>query len=264
MNIIVCIKQVPETGNVKIDPETHTLIRSGVPSIINPMDTYAIEEALRWKEKLGASTTVLTMGPPQAQDALREAISMGIDQGIALSDQKFAGSDTYVTAYTLALAVRKLAPYDLIFCGKQAIDGDTAQVGPGLAEHLGIAHIAYVKKIEEIDQERGILRAQRLMEDGYEVVDIRLPALLTVVKEINEPRFPSLKGKMRARKCEIPVWRAEDLGGEEMMDFGLSASPTRVKAIFAPPGRGKGEIFSGEASVMAQELLERLRAQKVI
>jgi electron transfer flavoprotein alpha/beta subunit len=264
MNIIVCIKQVPETGNVKIDPQTHTLIRSGVPSIINPMDTYAIEEALRWKEKLGASTTVLTMGPPQAQDTLREAISMGIDQAILLSDQKFAGADTYATSYTLALAVRKLAPYDLIFCGKQAIDGDTAQVGPGLAEHLGIAHLSYVKKIEEIDPARGVLRAQRLMEDGYEIVDIRLPGLLTVVKEINEPRFPSLKGKMRARKQEIPVWKAEDLGGEETAGFGLSGSPTRVKAIFAPPGRGKGEVFSAEAGIMAQTLLERLRAQKVI
>ncbi|MEW5804807.1 MAG: electron transfer flavoprotein subunit beta/FixA family protein [bacterium] len=264
MNIIVCIKQVPETGNVRIDPQTHTLIRSGVPSIINPMDTYAIEEALRWKEKLGASTTVLTMGPPQAEGALKEAISMGIDHGILLSDKKFAGSDTYATAYTLALAVRKLAPYDLIFCGKQAIDGDTAQVGPGLAEHLGIAHIAYVKKIEEIDRDGALVRAERLMEDGYEIVNIRMPCLLTVVKEINEPRFPSLKGKMRARKLEIPTWSAEDLEAGEMENFGLSGSPTQVRTIFPPPARGKGEIFGGEASVMAQTLLERLKAQKVI
>ena len=154
MNIIVCIKQVPETGNIKIDPETHTLIRSGVPSIVNPMDLYAIEEALRWKEKLDASITVMTMGPPQAQEALKEAISMGIDRGILLSDKKFAGADTYAASYTLSLAIRKLAPYGLIFCGKQAIDGDTAQVGPGIAEHLNIPHIAYVRKIEEIDSRK--------------------------------------------------------------------------------------------------------------
>ncbi|MEW6382208.1 MAG: electron transfer flavoprotein subunit beta/FixA family protein [bacterium] len=263
MKIIVCIKQVPETGNVKIDPQTNTLIRSGVPSIINPLDMYAIEEALRWKEKLGAETLVLTMGPPQAEEALREAVSMGIDQAILLSDRRFAGADTYATAYTLSLAVQKLAPFGLIFCGKQAIDGDTAQVGPGLAEHLGIAHVAYVKKIEEIDQEKGIIRVQRLMEDGYEVLDVRLPALLTMVKEINEPRFPSLKGKMRAKKLEIPIWGADDLGGE-MADFGLSGSPTQVKSIFAPPARGKGEVFTGEAAVMTQMLLKRLREQKII
>lgn len=263
MNIIVCIKQVPDTGNIKIDPQTHTLIRSGVPSIINPLDTYALEEALQWKQKLGASTTVLTMGPPQAEAAIREAISMGIDRGVLLSDKKFAGADTYATAYTLSLAIRKLAPFELILCGKQAIDGDTAQVGPGVAEHLGIPHLAYVKKIEEINENKAILKAQRLMEEGYEVVETGLPALLTVVKEINEPRFPSLKGKMRAKKAEIPVWGAEDLGGE-MENFGLSASPTQVRAIFAPPGRGKGETFTGEVGVMAQQLVERLKAQKII
>lgn len=263
MKIIVCIKQVPETGNVKIDPQTHTLIRSGVPSIVNPLDAYAIEEALRWKEKMGAETLVLTMGPPQAEEALREAISMGIDQGILLSDRRFAGADTYATAHTLSLAIQKLAPFSLIFCGKQAIDGDTAQVGPGLAEHLNIPHVASVKKIEEIDQEKGTMRVQRLMEDGSEILDVRLPALVTVVKEINEPRFPSLKGKMRAKKLEIPIWGADNLGGE-IADFGLSGSPTQVKSIFAPPARGKGEVFTGEATAMTQTLLEKLRTQKII
>ena len=264
MNIIVCIKQVPETGNIKIDPQTHTLIRSGVPSIVNPMDLYAIEEALRWKAKLDAPTTVMTMGPAQAQEALKEAISMGIDQGILLCDKKFAGADTYATSYTLSLAIRKLAPYDLIFCGKQAIDGDTAQVGPGIAEHLDIPHLAYVRKIEEIDQDKGILRAQRLMEDGYESLELQMPALLTVVKEINEPRLPSLKGKMRARKAEIPVWGATDLEKEGEAAFGLTASPTQVKTIFAPPSKAKGEVFTGEAAIITQTLVERLRAQKVI
>lgn len=264
MNIIVCIKQVPETGNIKINPETHTLIRSGVPSIVNPMDLYAIEEALRWKEKLDASITVMTMGPPQAQEALKEAISMGIDQGILLSDKKFAGADTYATSYTLSLAIRKLAPYGLIFCGKQAIDGDTAQVGPGIAEHLNIPHLAYVRKIEEIDQDKGIVKAQRLMEDGYESLEVQIPALLTVVKEINEPRLPSLKGKMRARKAEIPIWEATDLEKEAEAAFGLSASPTQVKTIFAPPSKAKGEIFTGEANIITQTLVERIRAQKII
>ena len=264
MNIIVCIKQVPETGNIKIDPETHTLIRSGVPSIVNPMDLYAIEEALRWKEKLDATVTALTMGPPQAQEALKEVISMGIDQGILLSDKKFAGADTYATSSTLSLAIRKLAPYGLIFCGKQAIDGDTAQVGPGIAEHLNIPHIAYVRKIEEIDQDKGIIKAQRLMEDGYERLEVQMPALITVVKEINEPRLPSLKGKMRARKAEIPIWEAVDLEKEAEAAFGLSASPTQVKTIFAPPSKAKGEIFTGEAGIIAQSLVERIRAQKII
>jgi electron transfer flavoprotein beta subunit len=207
---------------------------------------------------------VMTMGPPQAEEALKEAMAMGIDQGILLSDKRFAGADTYATSYTLSLAVQKLAPYDLILCGKQAIDGDTAQVGPGLAEHLDIPHLAYVRKIEEIDQSKGILKAQRLMEDGYEIIEVNMPALLTVVKEINEPRLPSLKGKMRARKAEIPVWGVADLNRDETAVFGLSASPTQVKNIFAPPSKGKGEIFTGEADLITQTLVKRLKMQKII
>ena len=189
---------------------------------------------------------------------------MGIDQGVLLSDKKFAGADTYATSYTLSLAIQKLAPYDLILCGKQAIDGDTAQVGPGLAEHLDIPHLAYVRKIEEIDQSKGIMKAQRLMEDGYEILEVKLPALLTVVKEINEPRLPSLEGKMRARKAEIPVWGVADLNRAETTVFGLSASPTQVKTIFAPPSKAQGEIFTGEADLITQTLVDRLKMQKII
>ncbi len=264
MKIIICIKQVPETGNIKIDPETHTLIRSGVPSIVNPLDLYAVEEALRWKEKLSVTTTVITMGPPQAKEALKEALSMGIDEGILLSDPQFAGADTFATSYTLSLAIKKLMPYNLILCGKQAIDGDTAQVGPGIAEHLDIPHLAYIRKIEEIDQKKGTLRAQRLMDDGYEIIEVKLPALLTVVKEINEPRLPSLKGKMRARKADLPVWKAEDLCHEDEGFFGLSASPTQVKTIFAPPSKVNVEIITGEAEEISQLLIERLKTQKIL
>ena len=198
MNIIVCIKQVPDTANVKIDPQTNTLIREGVESIINPFDMYAIEEAVRTKEKLGGSVLAVTMGPPQADAALREAISMGVDEAVLVSDRAFAGSDTWATSYTLACAIKKIGKFDIIFCGKQAADGDTAQVGPGVSMHLDIPQVTYVKKIEEVTPDHA--RVERMTEEGYEVIEVPLPVLFTVVKEINEPRIPSLKGKMRA-KC---------------------------------------------------------------
>ncbi|MDI6606628.1 MAG: electron transfer flavoprotein subunit beta/FixA family protein, partial [Candidatus Omnitrophota bacterium] len=215
MNIIVCIKQVPETTEVRINPETNTLIREGVKSIINPFDMYAIEEGIRLKEKFGGKVTAITMGPPQAESALREAISMGVDEGILLCDRVFAGSDTWATSYTLSGAIKKIASrdggFDLIVCGKQASDGDTAQVGPGISMHLDIPQVTYVKKIEKVTFSSGhcepltqggngeaiskkVMRVERLMEEGYEIIEIPLPALLTVVKEINEPRLPSLKG----------------------------------------------------------------------
>ncbi|MBU3911185.1 MAG: electron transfer flavoprotein subunit beta/FixA family protein, partial [Candidatus Omnitrophica bacterium] len=199
MNIIVCIKQVPDTADVRIDPETNTLVRAGVACIINPFDMYAIEEGLRLKDKFGGKVTVITMGPPQADEALREAISLGADETILVSDKAFAGSDTWATSYTLARAIHKIGDYDLIICGKQAIDGDTAQVGPGISAHLEIPQITYVKKIEELSL-NSVIRAERMTEEGFEIIESPLPCLITVVKEINEPRLPSLKGKMRARK----------------------------------------------------------------
>ncbi|MBU4589588.1 MAG: electron transfer flavoprotein subunit beta/FixA family protein, partial [Candidatus Omnitrophica bacterium] len=200
MNIIVCIKQVPDTTNVRIDPETNTLIRSGVECIINPFDMYAIEEAIRLKEKFGGKVIIVTMGPPQAEDALREAISLGADEAILVSDRAFAGSDTWATSYTLSRALHKIGDYEIIICGKQAIDGDTAQVGPGISAHLDIPQITYVKRIEEVSSNH--MRAERMTEEGYEIIDSPLPCLITVVKEINEPRLPSLKGKMKAKKAE--------------------------------------------------------------
>ncbi len=261
MNIVVCIKQVPDVTDVRIDPETNTLIREGVPSIINPFDMYAIEEAIRLKERMGGEVTVLTMGPPQAESALREAVSMGVDRAVLVSDRAFAGSDTLATSYALSMAIRKVESVDLVICGKQAIDGDTAQVGPGIAETLQWGFSAYVRKIEE--NRGGLLRLERLMDDGYDVLDVNLPAVITVVKEINQPRLPSLKGKMRAKKLEIPVWSAEDIGADPGR-IGLKGSPTQVWKIFTPEFRKKGEIVEGEPREQANRLVAEIRKLKIV
>jgi len=258
MNILVCIKQVPETTDVKIDPETNTLIREGVASIINPFDTYAIEEGVRLKEKFGGKVTVLTMGPPQAAEALREAISVGCDEGILISDRAFAGSDTWATSYTLAKAVQKLGEVDIVLCGKQASDGDTAQVGPGISMHVDIPQVTYVKKIEEIKDNRA--RVERMVEEGFEIIEVPLPCLMTVVKEINEPRLPSLKGKMKAKKAEISTWTASDLELDRAK-VGLEGSPTKVVKIFTPPPRVGGQILKGEPAEVASELVEFLKGE---
>lgn len=261
MEIIVCIKQVPDTGNIKINPQTNTLVREGVPSIINPFDMYALEEGVRIREKMGGRVTAITMGPPQAESALREAISMGADSAILISDKSFSGADTLATSYTLARAIKKIGAFDIIICGKQAIDGDTAQVGPELAEVLKIPMVTYVRKIEEIKS--GTISVQRMMEDGYDIIESPLPLLITVVKEINIPRLPSLKGKMRARKEEIVVWGINDLAGEKER-FGLVGSPTWVKRIFTPQERPSGRILSGEPTNIVDELLKELKELKII
>jgi electron transfer flavoprotein beta subunit len=258
METIVCIKQVPETTEVKINPQTNTLIREGVKSIINPFDMYAIEEAVRLKEKFGGKATVITMGPPQAEAALREAISLGIDEGILLSDRAFAGSDTWATSYTLARAIKKIGTFDLILCGKQASDGDTAQVGPGIATHLDIPQVTYVKKIKEVKDK--MLRVERMMEQGYEIIDAPLPVLLTVVKEINEPRLPSLKGMLRAKSAKITVWTQKELN-LDTQKIGLSGSPTQVVKIFNPPPRIGGQMLKGETSEIAERLVELLKLE---
>jgi electron transfer flavoprotein beta subunit len=258
MDIIVCIKQVPETVEVKINPETNTLIREGVKSIINPFDMYAIEEAVQLKHRFGGKSMVLTMGPPQAEAALREAISLGVDEGILLSDRAFAGSDTWATSYTLAAAIKKIARFDLIICGKQASDGDTAQVGPGIATHLDLPQVTYVKKIEEISDKTS--RVERMTEEGYEIIETPLPALLTVVKEINTPRLPSLKGLMRAKQAKILHWTHKDLE-VDFAALGLNGSPTQVVKIFTPPARCGGQKFSGEPQELAEKLVELLRSE---
>jgi electron transfer flavoprotein beta subunit len=258
VKIVICIKQVPDTTNVKINPETNTLIREGVESIINPFDIYAIEEGLRIREKHGGTVTVLSMGPPQVEASLREALSLGVDEAVLLSDKAFAGADTLATSYTLARGIEHLGGADIIFMGKQAIDGDTGQVGPGVAEHLNVPHITDVRKIEEINLEQKFIIADRLLEDGYVRLKTHLPVVLTVVKEINEPRLPSLKGKLRARKAEIKILTADDLDIDRDR-IGLSGSPTQVMKIFTPPKPQGGKIFNGETIDNVKALLSELK-----
>lgn len=260
MNIIVCIKQVPDTTEVKIDRETNTLIREGVPSVINPFDKNAVEEALRLKEKHGGKVVVISMGPLHVQEALKETIAMGVDEAVLLSDKAFAGADTLATSYTLARAIKKLGDFDLIICGKQAIDGDTAQVGPELGEMLNIPQVAYVRKIS-IEDSKAVV--ERVMEDGYELMEITLPFLMTVTKEINEPRHTSLRGVLKAKKKEIPVWDAKELGVDESK-VGLSGSATQVIKIFSPPPKEGSRMLEGTTEKMIQELIGNLKKKKVI
>jgi electron transfer flavoprotein beta subunit len=217
---------------------------------------YAIEEAVRLKEKFNGKTTVITMGPPQAEAALREAISLGIDEGILICDRAFAGSDTWATSYTMSEAIKKLGNFDLIICGKQASDGDTAQVGPGISAHLDIPQVTYVKKIEEVKEKS--MRVERMMEEGFEIIETPLPALLTVVKEINEPRLPSLKGMMRAKSAKITRWAQKDLDLDPQ-NIGLCGSPTQVVKIFTPPQRTGGEMLTGEIPEIAAKLVDLLK-----
>jgi electron transfer flavoprotein beta subunit len=263
MKIVVCIKQVPDTTNVRINPETNTLVREGVESIVNPFDEYAIEEAIRIKERLDepAITIVVTMGPPQAQAALRQALSVGIDEAILLSDRAFAGSDTWATSYALSKMIEKIGDVDLVLCGKQAIDGDTAQVGPGVAVHLGFPQITFVKKIEEITPKK--IRAERMMEEGHQVIECRLPVLLTVVKEINEPRLPSIRGKMRAKKAEITTWTAADLDVDQD-SIGLKGSPTVVHKIYAPERKKEGRVLDGEPADVATDIVSELKRLSLV
>jgi len=258
LNIIVCIKQVPDTTSVKISKE-NTIIREGVPSIINPFDVNAIETALQLKEKEGGKTIAITMGPPQAEDSLREAISMGIDEAFLISDKAFAGSDTLATSHTLSYAIRKIG-FDLVICGKQAIDGDTAQVGPEIAELLDIPHISYVCKMPEIMN--GKMRVERELESAYEVIEADLPCLITVTKEINKPRMPSLKRKLLARNIQIPRLTKDDLKISETL-CGFSGSPTQVIRIFTPHKK-PGKRLSGSPDEMVDTLIAELKERGII
>ncbi len=257
MKIVVCIKQVPDTTNVRINPETNTLMREGVESIINPFDMYALEEGIRLKEKHGGTVIVLSMGPPQVESALRDALSLGVDEAILLSDRAFAGADTLATAYTLARGIKKVGKVDVILMGRQAIDGDTGQVGPGVAENLGLPHVTEIRMIEGIEDD-GTIIVERLLEDGYVRLKSKLPIVLTVVKEINEPRLPSLKGKMAAKKAEIPSWNHEDIEFD-LQRIGLTGSPTQVMKIFTPPKPSGGKIFEGDVQQAVTSLLAELR-----
>jgi electron transfer flavoprotein beta subunit len=261
MNIIVCIKQVPNTNEVKIDPKKGTLIREGVPSIINPEDKHGLEEAIRLKEKVGGRVTVLTMGPPQAKVALKEALAMGADEAILVSDRAFAGSDTLATSYVLSKAIEKIGDFDIIFCGRQAIDGDTAQVGPQIAENLEISQVTYATKFELNDD---LIEIRRALEDGYSVVETKLPVLVTVLDKINKPRYPSIKGVVNAfSKSEIKVLSAADLSLDEVR-LGLDGSPTKVKKTFVPTHEKMGEILDGTPEEKVSKLINILKDVKIV
>lgn len=261
MEIVVCVKQVPDTTEVKIDPVTNTLIRQGVPSIVNPFDKNAVEAALQLKEKHGGKVTVISMGPPQAKEALKECLAMGADEAILLSDRAFGGADTLATSYTLAAGIQKLGKVDLIICGKQAIDGDTAQVGPEIAEHLGIAQVTYASKI---DVEGDSVRLEREHEEGYEVIEAKLPLMVTVLKSINEPRYPNVKSMMKANRKEIPVWTLNEFE-MDAEKIGLKGSPTQVRKIFTPKQRVQGEIIQADSAREAAGILvKKLADAKIV
>lgn len=264
IKIVVCIKQVPGTTEIKIDPETNTLIREGIENIINPFDAYAIEEGVRIRERSSSEEVeviALTMGPPQSKEILREAISVGVDRAILLSDRAFAGADTWATSTTLAKAINKIGDCRLIILGKQTLDGDTGQVGPELAQRLNIPFIGYASSILEINRNK--MKVKRLMEDRYETFEINLPAAISVVKDINIPRVPSLRGKMKAKSAEIPVWNAKQLEADED-EVGLSGSYTQVVKIFTPKIKHEIKMIEGSPGEQVEQLYKELKELNVI
>ena len=277
MNIVIPIKQVPETSNVKMDEETGTMKRDGVESIINPLDLYAIETGIQLKEEYGGKITVITMGPPSADKALKEAIAMGCDDGILLSGREFAGSDTWATSYALSQAIKELGDFDLILAGERATDGDTGQVGPGIASWLDLTLSTYTSKVvdvnlvdEEVDYtstEQDSIIVERMVEDGYEKLQLPLPALLTVVKEISFPRLPTLRGKQRSRKIEIPQWNLKNLDLNEEY-LGLNGSPTRVVNIDHPKVTRGGTVIDvredGKVEEAVSKLIDYLKSKELV
>ena len=261
LNIVVPIKQVPETTEVQFDEETGTLIREGVAAIINPFDEYAIEEALRIKEKLGGVVKAITMGPPWAADALRDAIAMGADEGWLATDRAFAGADTWATSLTLARCIERMGGYDLVICGLKTTDGDTGQTGPEMAEHLDIPHVCYVNEITEIGDGRVVLK--RNMDEGVETLEASLPLLITVGKDINQPRLATLRGRLKAKKAEIKEITNNDLKMNPK-EIGLDGSFTRVVKLFEPEAHEAGEVVEGTPDELAEAILAKLQECKVI
>ena len=262
MKIIVCVKQVPDTNEVRIDKKTGTLIRDGVPSILNNDDANALEEALRIKDAdPNVHITLVTMGPPQAEEVLLEGLAMGADEAILLSDRVFAGSDTWATSNCISAAIRKIGDYDIIFAGRQAIDGDTAQVGPQIAEKLDIPQVTYV---QEFSREGDKIIVKRALEDGYEMIETQTPCLLTAIKELNEPRYMSVSGIFNSTKKGITVWNAADLGITKEV-CGLEASPTNVHRSFTPEPKGKGKMIEGDSAAdTAAALVSELKINHII
>lgn len=264
MKSLVCVKQVPDTTEIRIDPETNTLIRAGVPSIVNTFDAYALEMAARLRDTLGGTITLLSMGPQQASEALRECLTVGGDKAYLVTDRAFGGSDTLATSYILSRAIAKLereeGPFDVIFCGKQAIDGDTAQMGPELAEHLDRPQVTYAVDMEP-DGDSVIVK--RECDDGYYRIKMRMPCLITVTKPAYEPRMPTIKSKMAAKKARIHTIAAADLD-IDLTHAGLKGSPTKVKKTFTPALKKSGIIIRKEADTAARELVRLLQSAKAI
>jgi electron transfer flavoprotein beta subunit len=268
MYVVACIKQVPDTTQVQIDPVTNTLVRDGIPFIVNPYDTHALEESLRMKVRYGFKAAALSMGPPNAEAALRKAMALGVDEAILCSDRAFGGADTLSTSNVLAAAIRKLAREDevgIVFCGKQTIDGDTAQVGPGIAIRLGFSQLTLVDRIEHLDFLAKKIRVRRKLEGRYEIVEAKLPAMITVVRELNRPRYPTVPMRLKAAKGEVKLWDNKELQLDPN-SIGLKGSPTWVSRIFSPE-RSQGEMLGdgmNDPKGTARLLLEKLVARDML
>jgi len=263
LQIIVCIKQVPDiraVQKIELDPNTSTIVREGIPSIVNPLDECAVEEAVRLIEKHGGKVVALTMGPPQAKDALIKCLAMDTDEAIHLCDKAFAGSDTLATSYAISAAIRKVGKFDLILCGKHSIDGETAQLGPSIAEYLSIPQITCVNRIEIKDRK---ILARQEVEAGFQLVESELPALLTISSGINEPRIPTFISIADAFEKDIPTWSAQDLE-VNIQQLGLEGSPTKVDRVWAPEHKPRGQIMDGNPAEVASKLVNLLKQDKVL
>ena len=262
MKIIVCMKQVPDTTEVKLDPVTNNLVREGLPSIINPDDKAGLEAALRIRESVGGTVTVVSMGPPQAEVALREALAMGADEAVLITDRAFGGADTWATSSTIAAALKKIG-FDLIVAGRQAIDGDTAQVGPQIAEHLGLPQVSYVESVESVTNDSVVLRRQ--FEDRFHIIEVKLPCVITALSELAVPRYMSVSGVFDAYKKEVVRITFADLEGYlDKANIGLAGSPTRVKASFTKQPKGAGEKFEGSDEEAVRLIVSRLAEKFMI
>lgn len=263
MKFVVCVKQVPDTTEVKIDPKTNTLVREGVPSILNPFDQYALEEALRIKTSED-EVIAISMGPPQAKTALMRCLALGADKAVLVSDRAFAGSDTFATSYVLSQAVKKLAPFDIVFCGLQAIDGDTAQVGPELAQHLAIPQVTYVEKVESLERENKKITVRSLTDEGYKIVEVKLPGMIAFLPPtsfvLSDPKMSNI---MKAKQKPFLQWGENDISCEKGK-YGLDGSPTQVIRIYSPPIREKGLILTEEPKAAAEKIVKYLLEEKVI
>ncbi len=264
MHIVVCIKQVPDSAQIRVHPVTNTIMRQGVPAIVNPYDLFSLEEALRLKDKFGGRVTVLCMGPPQAEEALRKCVSFGADDAVLVTDRAFAGADTLATSYALAAAIRKLGSeqqVDMVFAGKQTIDGDTAQVGPGVAKRLGLQLLTYVSRIVQTDLEAGTITVERRGEGGVQVLQTKLPCLITMLKNTNEMRFASLPAMIHAAAYPVRKWNKDDAGIEDPTKIGLKGSPTVVSRVFGPTPRSeKAEMQSVETSSLRDVSLNLIQS----